>query len=791
MSVKFALVSITFASDFQICVMKKFLFVLAALLCLSSFEAFSQGAVRGFLKKKASGEPAIFVSVGLEGTEYGTTSDDNGYYSLTKIPAGSYTLVVRSTEYNELKVPVVIANNSVASLNLELEEFINELGGVEIDSDKADQKSNVNISVESIRLQDIKRIPQIGQPDIVQVLTTLPGFVSTGDQGGQIFVRGGSPVQNKILLDGMIVYNPFHSIGLFSVFDSDIIANADVYTGGYSAQFGGRISSVMDITTIDGNKKQTRAKAGISPFGVRALVEGPLKKVGPKGSGISYILSAKNSFLDRSSKVIYPYVNDGNGLPFYYTDLYAKVSFSGSTGSKLNLFGFQFSDGVRDYQGLSNLSWTNTGFGGNFVVVPSGSPVLISGNFASSEYGIVLEEENAPMRSDTIKTFNFGLEFKYIMKDDVLKYGIDVVGFKTQFNSFNSLGVSIEQTESTTELNGFVTYKMTRGKFIIEPGIRIQNYASLRVVSPEPRFGMKFKATERLRLKLATGIYTQNLMASNSDRDVVNLFYGFLAGPSNLQKEFTTPDLEVREVKNPLQKAIHYILGFEFDVTEEINLNVEGYYRDFRQVTNTNRNKLFPDDDENFFRPDEQKKDFIIESGWAAGCDMVLKYEHKTTYLYFVYSLGKVRRWDGFQWYDPVFDRRHNINFVASQKFGKKRDWEMSMRWNLGSGLPFTQTQGYYQAPGTSGGISTNYLTANSNDLSIQFGDLNGGRLPYYHRLDFSMRKDFKWSKAEMQVNAGLTNAYNRENVFYIDRVTARRVNQLPILPTIGLDLTF
>jgi len=105
--------------------------------------------------------------------------------------------------------------------------------------------------------------------------------------------------------------------------------------------------------------------------------------------------------------------------------------------------------------------------------------------------------------------------------------------------------------------------------------------------------------------------------------------------------------------------------------------------------------------------------------------------------------------------------------------------------------LPFTQTQGYYQAPGTSGGISTNYLTANSNDLSIQFGDLNGGRLPYYHRLDFNVRRDFKWSKAEMQVNAGLTNAYNRENVFYIDRVTARRVNQLPILPTVGLDLTF
>lgn len=771
--------------------MRKLLLVIAALLFCSSFDAAAQGVIRGFLKKKSSGEPAIFVSVGLDSTEYGTRSDENGYYSLTKIPAGSYVLVIKSAEFNEVRMDVQVTKDGVTSINIELEDKITELGPIEISSEASEQRTNVNVSVESIRLQDIKRIPQIGMPDIVQVLTTLPGFVSTGDQGGQIFVRGGSPVQNKVLLDGMIVYNPFHSIGLFSVFDSDIIANADVYTGGFSAQFGGRISSVMDITTKDGNKKETNGKIGFSPFGVRALVEGPLKKMGEKGNGISYIVSAKHSYLDNSSKVIYPYVNDGNGLPFYYTDVYGKVSFSGATGSKLNLFGFQFQDGVRDYQGLSNLSWTNTGFGGNFVVVPSGSPVLISGNFARSEYGIILEEETSPARSDTIKTFNFGLEFKYVIKDDVLKYGIDVVGFKTQFNSFNSLGVAIEQTESTTELNGFVTYKMSRGNWIIEPGLRIQNYASLRVVSPEPRFGMKYKATERLRLKAAAGIYSQNLMASNSDRDVVNLFYGFLAGPENLQSTFTTPNNTVREVKNPLQKAIHYVVGFEFDVTEKINLNVEGYYRDFRQVTNTNRNKLFPDDDANFFRPDEQTKDFIVESGWAAGCDVVLKYEHKTTYLYLVYSLGKVQRWDGYRWYAPVFDRRHNINFVASQKFGKKRNWEASMRWNLGSGLPFTQTQGYYQSPNTGDGISSDYITGNADELTIQFAELNGGRLPYYHRLDFNVRREFKWKKVSLEANAGVTNAYNRDNVFYIDRITAKRVNQLPILPMVGLEMTF
>ncbi|MEZ4800543.1 MAG: TonB-dependent receptor [Flavobacteriales bacterium] len=771
--------------------MKRFGLALV-LLCFVAVGAFGQGTVRGFLKNKKNAEPAIFVTVGLENTTFGSTSDENGYYSISKIPAGDYTLIVKSTEFVEYSKSIKIENGKVLNLNIELEEKINELGEIEISSEHSDQLNKVNISVESIRLQDIKRIPSIGgQPDLVQVLTTIPGVVSTGDQGGQIFIRGGSPVQNKVLLDGMIVYNPFHSIGIYSVFDSDIIANADIYTGGFSSEYGGRISSVMDITTKDGNKKETKGKFGINPFGVRAMVEGPLSKPSEKGGGISYVLSAKKSYLDQTSKTIYPYVNDGEGLPFQYQDLYGKVSFSGATGSKFNIFGFNFGDAVTNYQGLSNLSWKNTGFGGNFVVVPSNSPVLISGNFSRSEYGIALYEENNQPRTDSITSFNFGLDFKYNIKNDVLKYGIEVVGFSTQYNSYNDLGLIIEERQNTTELNGYFTYRLNRKRWIVEPGIRFQYYASLSVVSPEPRLGVKFKATERLRFKASTGIYSQNLMATNSDRDVVNLFYGFLAGPDNLQSTFTRPNFNEVEVSSPLQKAIHYVAGFEFDITERWNLNMEGYYRDFRQVTNTNRNKIFPDNPENYERPDIQKKDYIVESGWSAGADVVLKYEKKATYLYFVYSLGKVRRWDGYNWYSPVFDRRHNINFVAAQKFGKNNGWEASLRWNLGSGLPFTQTQGFYQGPTTTGGITTNYITANANSLSIEYANLNGGRLPYYHRLDVNDRRDFKFKYFQLEMNIGATNAYNRSNVFYIDRISSRRVDQLPVLPTIGLEMSF
>jgi hypothetical protein len=311
------------------------------------------------------------------------------------------------------------------------------------------------------------------------------------------------------------------------------------------------------------------------------------------------------------------------------------------------------------------------------------------------------------------------------------------------------------------------------------------------VFPPEPRLGFKFKWTDRLRIKLATGLYSQNLMATNSDRDVVNLFYGFLAGPDELQSTFTRPDKTVRNVNNRIQKAIHYVAGFEFDLTERININFEGYYRDFMQVINQNRNKLFADDIANANTPDIYKKDYIIESGWAAGGDMVVKYQNKTTYLYLVYSLAKVQRWDGNQWYSPVFDRRHNVNVVASKKFGKKRDYEFSARWNLGSGLPFTQTQGFYEPTNLSQGINSNYITSNSSLIGTQYAGLNGGRLPYYHRLDVNVRRTIKFKKSSLEINVGVSNAYNRQNVFYINRVTSSRVNQLPILPSVGIEFGF
>lgn len=762
--------------------------------------AIAQGSIKGFVKDASTGEPMLFLTVGLENTTYGTQTDENGYYSLTKIPNGTYTVLVNLLGFETFREEVVVASDGIYTVNVLLQKGDVELKEIVISDEQSTKRNNVNISVETIRPKDIKRVPGVGgQADLAQMLTTLPGFISTGDQGGQIYVRGGSPVQNKVLLDGMIVYNAFHSIGLYSVFDTDIIANADVYSGGFSAQYGGRISSVMDISTRDGNKVKHNGNLGLSPFGAKLQLDGPIKKLNERGGGISYVVSAKHSYLDRTSTTLYPYVNEGEGLPFNFTDLYGKISFGGGNGSKMNLFGFTFNDAVTSYQNLSDLSWNSNGFGGNFVVVPSSSPVLINGVFAFSNYKVNLSEETLPDRFSGISSFNVGLDFKYNIKKDVLRYGIEAVGFTTDFSTFSILNPQekVELPQSTSELNAFVDYKFNRERFVIEPSLRLQYYGSLSVFSPEPRIGVKYKWNERLRLKGAAGVYSQNLMATNSDRDVVNLFYGFLAGPEELPSSYIDAnirgDKEKRETRDALQKAIHYVLGFELDITEKMNLNVEGYFKDFRQLTNINRNKIYNNTPENADKPDFFKQDFVIETGWAAGCDMVLKYEEKRLYLWLVYSIGKVDRWNGNDaFYSPVFDRRHNVNVVSSYKLGKDRNYEVSVRWNMGSGLPFTQTQGYYQAQGVNGGISMDYVGSNSDFLAVQFAGLNEGRLPYYHRLDLNAKRTIKLKKSmELDINVGVTNAYDRRNVFYIDRVTGQRVDQLPILPSVGIDWKF
>jgi hypothetical protein len=692
--------------------------------------------------------------------------------------------------YDTLTQEVEVKEGEIVTRKLYMQKSSVKLKDLVISAEKKEAQTEVRTSVTKISPKEIKQVPAVGgDADLAQYLQVLPGVVFTGDQGGQLYIRGGAPIQNKVLLDGAVIYNPFHSIGLFSVFDADIIRNADIYTGGFNAEYGGRISSIMDITTRDGNKKRLAGKVGASPFGAKLMLEGPLKKSkDDDGSSSSFLLSAKNSYLTQTSKLFYTYV-DTAGLPFNFNDLYGKVSFNSPNGSKLNLFGFNFNDKVK-YRGVSDLLWNSYGGGGNFIVIPGGSPILIKGNFSYSDYKISLEEANNQPRTSKINGFNMGLNFTYFINKNELNYGLEVLGFKTDF-SFSNNNINVSQTENTTEIAGYFKYKIIAGRLVIDPGFRMHYYASLNNFSPEPRLGLKYNVNDIFRIKFAGGMYSQNLISANSDRDVVNLFYGFLSGPSNLQSTFRDEDGNVRDVAHKLQKANHFIGGVEIDLGSRITLNVESYLKQFTQLTNINRNKLFDDTGENSSRPDSLKKDYIIETGRARGLDFLLKYDYKKVYVWLVYSLTFVDRWDGSRTYAPHFDRRHNVNLVFSYQFGKGLNWELDVRWNFGSGFPFTRTQGFFENLDFGQGINTTYPTDNGQ-LGIIYGPLNDSRLPTYHRLDFNLKRKFAIGEnGLLEVNMGATNLYNRDNIFYINRVSGEKILQLPLLPSVGATFNF
>ncbi|MCQ2297477.1 MAG: TonB-dependent receptor [Bacteroidales bacterium] len=762
-----------------------------ACCCMGSF---AQNTVKGVLYDDKNGEAIPFANIMLEGTSYGATTDINGFFLINKVPDGTYTLLARYVGYEEFRKEVVLAKKNVVSVTIQIKPTATMMKEVVITENKVEERKNLTqVSVEKISASQIKQMPSIGgQADLAQYLQVLPGVNSTGDQGGQLYIRGGSMIQNLCLLDGMIVYNPFHSIGLYSIFETDLILNADIYTGGFGAKYGGRLSSVMDITTRDGNKKRHSGKVGLNTFGASLLMEGPLKKEkGDDRSTITYVVSAKNSYLSKTSEIIYPYV--GGGLPFDYTDLYGKLSVNSGTGSKANFFGFRYDDQVSNYQSLADYHWNNYGVGGNFVLA-TGSSTVVEGSLAYSNYRINMNDASGADKYSSIGGFNMTFDIANFYGKNKLTYGLSFEGYATDYKFTNDFGISKSQAENITNFSLFGAYNVHLDKWLLDPGVRIVNYTSLSETSVEPRLAAKFNATDNLRFKFAGGLYSQVFLDARSDADIVNLFSGFLTGSGALNCASTFMG---QPKEGCVQHAQHVILGAEYDITTFWNVNAELYFKNFSQLLNSNHNQMYDENDPAYApggayeKPEYFLKDFIYEKGKAYGLDISSCYDFGPLYIWATYSLGWVSRTDDVRTYSPHYDRRHTVNLMATYTLGEDHDWEISGRWSFGSGFPFTQTQGAYEQISFAGGVNTDYTTG-AGQLGLHYGEIYGGRLPSYHRLDLGAKRKIVLGKHTMlEISLSMTNVYSRQNIFYFDRVTFDRVNQLPFMACLGANLHF
>ncbi|MGQ9863187.1 MAG: TonB-dependent receptor [Bacteroidia bacterium] len=748
-----------------------------------SFVSFvwAQTLLRGSVND-LQGNPIVGALVYLLQARQGTYTNSDGFFSFQGLPYGTYTLRITYLGMDTLWQNVEL-RKPIHTLSLRMRERDLELQSVEIIEQVSAprlEKARVTMGVTQVSPRQIQLLPTWGAPDLAQYLQVLPGVVFTGDQGGQLYVRGGTPIQNKVLLDGAIIYSPFHTLSLFSTFETDILRQVQVYSAGFGAEYGGRISSVMDLRTRPGNFLRLGGRAYTTPIMSGLLVEGPIKK-----EKSSFLITGRTAYLHQTTPRLYPYVKDS--LPFRFSDLYGKITL-GNGPDFLNLFGFRHTDNVL-FDPQNQITWSQTGSGLNFQALPAQSKIYLWGNLSYSVFKNTFRSpfEFRPRYSE-VGGFNSQINFSYLLGPNELTYGVEILGFRTNFFFTNALGFITQQAQSNTEGAGYLRLRKLLSplyedetplfyRWILEPSVRLHYYNNYGYLSLEPRLRAK-RNFRHWGLQLAAGRYVQNLVSAVSDRDVVLLFQGFLTAPENLPSQRLT---------HALQEAYHALIGAEFQLTPTIQLSSEGWYKNFSQLTNINRQRLYPED-----------PNFITETGQAYGADVWLRYQNPHVYAYVAYSFQYNRRQDGRITYFPLWDRRHTGHLILNYRPGrpfsftryKETRWEFSLRWTLGSGLPFTQTLGFFEKLlFLSNGTQSPYPTMQGLLSILLSPNYNAARLPYYHRLDLTVKRRWLVGEALFEAHFSLLNAYNRPNVFYIDRITGRRYDQLPILPTLAFYL--
>lgn len=749
--------------------------------------------IRGAILENDTRDPISFVDVTILETNANTLTNEGGYYVFSNLKPGTYTIVSKPFGYLEKRETVTIKAGQTKTITIFLNKSTEQLREVEVSSAREEARTKVQTGKVQLTNKEIKDFSVGGDADVVRAMQVIPGVVTTGDQGTQLYIRGGLPIQNLVLMDGMQIFNPFHSIGFYSVFDPDLVKTVDVYSASFGAEYGSRNSAVMDVKLRSGDRKNLRGKFQASTFVGKAILEGPLGKKDEDGfANSSFLLSAKSSYLNQTAPVLYPYIESQfDGLPFVFNDFYGKLSNTIDGGSSFNGFGFRFDDRV-SFQPNNTVGWVSSGGGLDMRLIPPGSTTIIDMNFGYSRYDIEADFGDGQPRESSITGFNAGIDMTYLVgENDEAKFGMQAIGYGTDYNFVNPTGRNFTRSTNSTELGTYFKYRINRNRWIIDPGIRLQYYGQLNVASFEPRIGAKYLLNESVRIKASAGRHSQNLVAALSDREVVNLFYGFLDGNVSLPSDFRGEAID-----GALQTSNHAVLGTEIDLSRHIQLTVEGYVKQFNLITNVNRNKILESNEVEPDTPELLWRDFAPERGMAYGVDILFKGTWENIGLWLGYSYAYVTRDDGVIEYAPIYDRRHNLNVVGNYRFGEKKRWHGSFRYNFGTGFPFTPTQGYYPFLPMNDGLGhpdpSTDVSAENGAIRAIFGDINTARLPYYHRVDISLNYTLPLKeRSELELTAGITNILNRENIFYFDRDAFERIDQLPILPTVGAIFSF
>ena len=718
----------------------------------------STGTLRGFVTDSTNGEAIAYANVIVKGSQKGAPSDTRGYYFIPKIPAGKQIIIVSIVGYHKKEIQVNIVADEIVHLDIKLIPTSVELTGLSIYGKKAARENETDLGLQKISIREIQMRPSGIESDIFRALKSAPGVSSTGDVTSRYYVRGGGSDQNLILLNGAVVYNPYHALGIFSVIDPEMISMMEFYKGGFAPEYGARLSSILNLVTKDGNKNEYHASASGSFLAGKVAVEGPI----PNGSFI--VTGRKSYYADALKKFL-----RSNEAPFDFYDLSAKVNYSNHDfleNSKFTVHTFISNDQVKNDDPLKeDYKVANNIYGLNWYQI-WGSPLFstISLSYSGFNAEVFPNLSNSKPRKNKLTDISSNWNFTYIYQSkDELNFGLQNTYLKSELDLENIYGQKDSFTMKGGEMRGYANYKFYRYENIgLDLGMRV-NFASISQKGPfllEPRVNFTYMPYPALSLKAVIGRYSQEVATLSNENELISIFEPWVIFPSNLRPS----------------EATHIIVGVQSYLSDKISFEAEAYYKDLSNLFDIN---------------DQQNAlggyDYVNVDGEAYGGEFAAKIQSSDFFFNASYSLGWAYKYKGNTKYFPRYDVRHSVNILFDYDFGS--GWFASSNWTFSTGMPFTPIAGYYNRMDINDPWG-DFLNEKYKSV-IYWGGKNIKRLPVYHRLDISVTKKFHVGFADITVGASVVNAYDRKNIYYFDKDTGEKVYMLPILPSASVKVEF
>ncbi|MFV8226647.1 TonB-dependent receptor [Christiangramia aquimixticola] len=789
--------------------MRKYLFLPFLLLLSFSINAQDFFTLRGNVTDAGSNETLIGVNIIFPELNTGVTTNDYGFYSI-KLPEGTYKLLISYLGYQNIEKTIALNEN--LQLDFQLNESSENLEEIVItNNNEALSIKKPEMSVNRLSVNTMKKLPVVfGEVDVVRSLLLLPGVSNAGEGSSGFNVRGGAVDQNLILLDEATIYNSSHLFGLFSVFNPDAIKDIKLYKGGIPSEYGGRVSSVLDIYQRDGNSKETKVQGGIGAISSRLLAEGPV--IADKGS---FLIAGRSSYAHLFLKLT------DNENSAYFFDLNTKLSYKLDDSNKILLSGYFGRDVFNISQNFEN-TYGNAvmNFRWNHIFSENVFSNL-SAIYSDYYYGLSLNFVGFNWDSG-IRNLNLKYDFNHYLNDSFqLKYGLQSTYYK--FNPGEIEPINEESGINYFKLNN--KYAFENGVYIsaehkisksisAEYGLRLSNFIRMgqnEVSSYENDQPVKYDANRDIYSE-AEVISTQNysrgkvlksyynleprisLAYSFSEDQSVKLSYNRMAQYLHLISNTSSPTpLDVWTPSGPYLKPQlldQFAAGYYRNIQEgNYSLEVESFYKKIK-------NRLDYIDGANLIANNNVESIVLNGESRAYGLELLIRKNTGKLNGWIAYTLSRSeQRTPGRNalepginnglWYHTNYDKTHDFTLTTSYDLNKK--WDLNANFIFQTGLATTFPNAQYEYEGITIPV---------------YGDRNGDRLPDYHRLDIAAiftpgkRKNRNW---ESSWNFGIYNVYNRQNAYSIsfrgnsetNTNEAVRLTLFGIIPSITYNFKF